>query len=80
MTDPNLIGSTWVAGGYSGWHADYDKRNFSVVRYEVGWLDTNFVSGASQKVGLMYITDGTDSNHRWFHVSPYFGQMMDALD
>ncbi len=80
QTDPNLIGSSWVSGGYTGWHSDYDKRNFAVIRYDIGWLDTNFVSGASGKVGLMYITDGNDSNARWFHVSPYFSQMMDALD
>jgi hypothetical protein len=28
----------------------------------------------------MYVTNGNDSNSRWFHVSPYFGSMMDALD
>jgi hypothetical protein len=80
MTDPNLIGSTWVAGGYSGWHADYDKRNFAVIRYDISSLDTSYVAGYSEKVGLMYITDGTDSNHRWFHVPPYFGTLVAALD
>jgi hypothetical protein len=80
LSDANLIGSSWVSGGYSGWHEDRDKRNFAVIRYDVGWLDTNFVNGASDNVGLMYITNGNDSNARWFHVSPYFGQMMDALD
>ena len=80
LTDPNLIGSSWVGGGYTGWHKDYDKRNFSVVRYDSTWLNTTFVSGARNLVGLMYITDGNDSNSRWFHVPPYFGDLVAALD
>ena len=51
---------------YSGWHKDYDKRNFSIVRYDVDWLDKNFVNNVSQYMGLMYITNGDDSNDRWF--------------
>lgn len=80
LGDANLIGSSWVSGGYSGWHEDHNKRNFAVIRYDTSWLDTAFVDGASNRVGLMYITNGNDSNSRWFHVSPYFGSMMDALD
>lgn len=79
-THPNIIGSDWVSGGYSGWHMDYDKRNFAIVRYDISSLDTSFVREVSKYMGLMYITDGNDSNHRWFHVPPYFGDLVAALD
>jgi hypothetical protein len=80
LTDPNLIGAGWVSGGYSGWHEDHDKRNFVVIRYDTDWLDSTFVTGASDKVGLMYITNGDDSNARWFHVPPYFSTLVASLD
>jgi hypothetical protein len=79
-TDPNIIGSSWVTGGFLGWHKDYDKRNFSIVRYDVSWLDKNWVNNVSQNMGLMYITNGNDSNSRWFHVPPYFGDLVATLD
>jgi hypothetical protein len=79
-TDPNIIGSSWVSGGYSGWHKDHDKRNFAIVRYDVTSLDRNFVTEVSKYMGLMYITDGNDSNSRWFHVPPYFGDLVATLD
>lgn len=63
-----------------GWHLDYDKRNFGIIRYDIGWLDTNYVIEASKYVGLIYITNGNDSNSRWFNVPPYFGQMVSTLD
>ena len=80
LTDPNLIDSSWVSGGYLGWHKDYDKRNFSVVRYDTSWLNTTFVTGARGLVGLMYITDGNDGNDRWMHIPPYFGDLVASLD
>ncbi len=80
ITDPNLIGSSWVSGGYSGWHKDYSKDNFSVIRYDLTWLDTTFVRGASDRTGLIYITDGNDGNSRWFHVPSYFGDLVSTLD
>ena len=79
-THPNIIGSSWVSGGYSGWHKDHDKRNFSVIRYDAGWLNKSFVTEVSKSVGLMYITNGNDSNKRWFHVPPYFGDLVATLD
>ncbi len=79
-TDPNIIGSSWVKGGYTGWHEDYDKRNFSVVRYDVSWLDKNWVNDVSEHMGLMYITNGNDGNGRWLHISPYFGDLVATLD
>jgi hypothetical protein len=80
LTDPNLIGAGWVSGGYLGWHSEHDKRNFAVIRYDISSLDTSYVAGYSEKVGLMYITNGDDSNGRWFHVPPYFGTLVAALD
>ena len=79
-THPNIIGSNWVSGGYSGWHKDYDKRNFAIVRYDISSLDTTFVTEVSEYMGLMYITDGNDSNSRWFHVPSYFGNLVSTLD
>ena len=64
----------------TGWHYQYDKRNFSYIRYSLSWLDSNFVTQSAQYVGIMYLTNGTDADGRWFHVSPYFGTMMAILD
>ncbi|WP_415280979.1 spherulation-specific family 4 protein [Candidatus Nitrososphaera sp. FF02] len=80
MTDPNLIGAGWVSGGYLGWHSEHDKRNFVVIRYDIDTFDATFATGASAHVGLMYITNGDDSNGRWFHVPPYFSTLMSTLD
>ena len=77
---PNIIGSTWVSGGYSGWHSDYDKTNFAIVRYDVSWLDKSFVTEISESIGLLYLTDGNDSNSRWFHIPSYFGDLVATLD
>ena len=63
-----------------GWHYQYDKRNFSYVRYNINSLDTSFETESKKWVGLLYITDGNDSDGRWFHVPPYFGALIGALD
>jgi hypothetical protein len=71
----------WCIGcSGSGWHDDYDKRNFSYIRYDISWLDTNFVNNSANWVGLMYIHTGNDSNGRWFTVPPYFDEMVAELD
>jgi hypothetical protein len=64
----------------SGWHYQYDKRNFSYVRYGVSWLDTTFEVDSSQWVGLLYLTDGTDSTGRWFSLPSYFNTEVATLD
>lgn len=64
----------------SGWHDDYDKRNFSYIRYDISWLDTWFVNNSANWVGLMYLTNGDDSNSRWFAVPHYFDEMVAELD
>ena len=76
---PNIVGSSWVDGGYYGWHQDYDKSNFAVVRYDVSWLDGDFVSDVSEEVGLMYLTSGTTDDGRWFALPSYYGDMMEML-
>ena len=63
-----------------GWHYQYDKRNFAYIRYDADWLDTSFVSNSMQSVGLVYVTNGDDSNGRWFHLPPYFGSLVSTLD
>ena len=63
-----------------GWHDEYDKRNFSYTRYGISWLDTSFEVNSSKWVGLLYITDGNDSNSRWFHLPSYFGTLVATLD
>jgi hypothetical protein len=63
-----------------GWHYQYDKRNFSYIRYNISSLDTSFEVESKKWVGLLYITDGNDADGRWFHVPPYFGTLMGALD
>ncbi|HEX6067766.1 MAG TPA: spherulation-specific family 4 protein [Nitrososphaera sp.] len=79
-THQNIIGSSWVSGGYSGWHEDYDKRNFSIVRYDISWLSSSFVTEVSEYMGLMYITDGNDEDGRWFSLPSYFDDLVAALD
>ena len=64
----------------SGWHYQYDKRYFAYTRYGVSWLDTTFEVNSSQWVGLLYLTDGTDSNGRWFNLPSYFGTEVATLD
>ena len=63
-----------------GWHYQYDKRNFCYIRYNIDSLDTSFEAESKKWVGLLYITDGNDSDGRWFHVPPYFGSLIGALD
>ena len=63
-----------------GWHYQYDKRNFSYVRYGISSLDTAFETDSSQWVGLLYIHSGTDSNGRWFNLPSYFGTEVATLD
>jgi hypothetical protein len=64
----------------NGWHYQYDKRNFVYMRYDIPTLDTAFEVNSSQWVGLLYITDGNDSNARWFHLPPYFSTEVATLD
>ena len=63
-----------------GWHYKYDKRNFSYTRYDISSLDTGFVTESSKWIGLEYVTDGNDSNARWFHLPQYFETLMATLD
>lgn len=63
----------------SGWHDDYDKRNFSYIRHATSWLDTTFVNNSANWVGLMYLTSDGGSNP-WDTISPYFGTMVATLD
>jgi hypothetical protein len=62
-----------------GWHQDYDKNNFKVVRYAIDSLDAEFVREASKWAGLIYITDGV-SPARWTHLPPYFDDLIALLD
>jgi hypothetical protein len=63
-----------------GWHYQVDKRNFSYTRYGLSWLDTSFEVNSSQWVGMLYITDGDDSNSRWFQLPSYFDTLVATLD
>jgi hypothetical protein len=63
-----------------GWHQNYDKHNFTYMRYGLSWLDTVFEANSSQYVGLLYLTDGTDSDGRWFHVPSFFATEVATLD
>ena len=63
-----------------GWHYQNDKRHFSYMRYDVSALDTTFETESAKWVGLLLITNGNDSNGRWFALPPYFGTMVATLD
>jgi hypothetical protein len=62
-----------------GWQHQHDRHNFAMIRYDIAQLDVDFVKEASNWVGLMYITDGNDSNNRWMHIPPYFGEIVSVL-
>jgi hypothetical protein len=64
----------------SGWHDNYDKHNFAYTRYGISWLDTAFESDSSNWAGLLYITSGTTSDGRWFHLPSYFETEVATLD
>ncbi|MGI0021198.1 MAG: spherulation-specific family 4 protein, partial [Nitrososphaera sp.] len=64
----------------SGWHYQYDKRNFAYIRYDISSLDTTFETESAKWVGLLYIHTGNDSNGRWFTVPSYFGTLIETLD
>jgi hypothetical protein len=64
----------------SGWHYQYDKRYFAYIRYGITSLDTAFETESAKWVGLLYLTDGTDSNGRWFNLPSYFGTEVATLD
>ena len=63
-----------------GWHYQNDKRHFSYMRYDVSALDAEFETESAKWVGLLLITNGNDSNGRWFALPPYFGTMVATLD
>ena len=64
----------------SGWHYQYDKRNFAYIRYGVSWLDTSFEVESSKWVGLLYIHSGSDGNGRWFSLPSYYSTEVAMLD
>ncbi|MGI0019832.1 MAG: spherulation-specific family 4 protein [Nitrososphaera sp.] len=64
----------------SGWHTEVDKRNFAYMRYDIPSLDTAWQQESMKYVGLVLITDGNDSNGRWFKLPPYFSQEVALLD
>jgi hypothetical protein len=61
-----------------GWHTNYDKRNFSMVAYGVGSLDTSYVSSAANYVGFISMTDDTLPNP-YDTVPYYFGNLVSAV-
>lgn len=63
----------------SGWHASYDKRNWSYVAYEITKIDLSVVMRSSQFVGLMYITNEMLPNP-YSRIPPYFEELVSALD
>ena len=64
----------------SGWHTEVDKRNFAYMRYDIPTLDAAWQLESMKYVGLVLITDGNDSNGRWFNLPSYFSQEVALLD
>jgi hypothetical protein len=62
-----------------GWYLNYDKKNFGIIPYAVGSLDTSYVASASNYVGYVYITNDNVPNP-WDTLPPYFGNLVAALD
>jgi hypothetical protein len=62
-----------------GWHAGYDKSNFSYLAYGVPTLNDAFVASSANYVSYMYITNDSLSNP-WDSVTPYFMDTAAALD
>lgn len=76
----HLLQNCTTCSAEKGWQYQHDRRNFAMIRYDIAHLDVDFVKEASNWVGIMYITDGNDSNKRWMHVPPYFGELVSALE
>jgi hypothetical protein len=64
----------------NGWHYQHDKSNFAYMRYDISTLDTAFETESAKWVGLLLITNGNDSNGRWFSLPPYFSTLVETLD
>jgi hypothetical protein len=61
-----------------GWHAAHDRRNFGVIPYGVGALDTGFVAGARPTVGYIYLENNGLPNP-WGGVPGYLSDLVGAL-
>jgi hypothetical protein len=69
----------WTSlAGLGGWHSGYDKSNFMFFSYAVPSLDPMYVLGASDYVGYLYITSGTQPQP-YDTLSPYFDQLVSLL-
>ena len=41
----------------TGWHSNYDKKNFSIVPFGVSSLDTQFINNVKNYVGWVNVTN-----------------------
>lgn len=68
-----------------GWHAAYDRDNFSYLAYSQYKLDASYVGASSNHVGFIYITNdggycfGKEADP-WDTVSPHIEDLAQALD
>lgn len=62
-----------------GWHANFDKSNFSFISYGVSSLDQTFLNSASNSVGYVYITNDILPNP-YDTAPPYFGNLVEVLE
>jgi hypothetical protein len=62
-----------------GWHTSYPKSNWVITAYGVPTLDVNWVLGASQYVGYLYITDGVWPDPYTGGLPSYMNTLMSTL-
>ena len=62
-----------------GWHASYPKSNWVITAYGVQSLDVNWVIGASQYVGYLYITDGVWPDPYTNQLPSYMSTLLSTL-
>ncbi len=62
-----------------GWHASYDKSNFSMIAFGVGSISTSFLASASNTVGYIDLTNDNLPNP-YDSLPPYFATLVADLD
>jgi hypothetical protein len=62
-----------------GWHLKYNKKDFSIIPYNVASLNHSYIINATKYVGYIYITDRNLPNP-WNSLPPYFNNLVTTLD
>jgi spherulation-specific family 4 protein len=62
-----------------GWHLNYDKRNFSMLPYNVASLDKTYVTSSTAYVGYMFIASD-DLPNPWDSLPSYYSTLSSTIN